>query len=101
MVSPYLSRPLRSLREALESGRTPPRRSESAQAWPMGGLLGATEAAARPESANSLAPPATSPVTPLVTPLRPFTVVGEGAPGPSPRDGPRDGPRDRIDHDGA
>ncbi len=46
MVSPYLSRPLRSLREALESGEALPRRqADSVEA-----------SGARPESANPLAP---------------------------------------------
>jgi hypothetical protein len=75
MVSPYLSRPLRSLREALESHQAPPR-AGAAEARPVGGLLGATEApAARPEAADSLTPP--------VAPRRPFTVVAGGVPGPS------------------
>lgn len=77
MVSPYLSRPLRSLREALESGRTTPqRRSDSADAWPVRGLPGAAEAtAARPDSSAS-------PTLPLA-PRRRFTVVTGGAPEPS------------------
>lgn len=60
MVSPYLSRPLRSLREALGSGQPPPqRRPDSADAQPSGarpagGPLGAGEAqAARPETAKT------------------------------------------------
>ena len=77
MVSPYLSRPLRSLREALESGRTTPRRrSESADEWPVRELFGATEAAtARPDSSVSPTPP--------LAPRRPFTVVTSGGPEPS------------------
>ncbi len=60
MVSPYLSKPLRSLREALESGRDlPQRRPDSADAKPSGARavgepLGRGEAqAARLEEANT------------------------------------------------
>ncbi len=75
MVSPYLSRPLRTLREALESHQAQ-RRAGAAEARPGGGLLGEAEAqAARPEAADSL-------TLPLV-PRRPFTVVTGGGPGPS------------------
>ena len=64
MVSPYLSRPLRSLREALGSGEVPQqRRAESAEA-----------PAARQEVAKPLAEPR--------APRRPFLVVVGGAPGP-------------------
>lgn len=63
MVSPYLSRPLRSLREALESGEIPQqRRAESAEA-----------PATRQEAAIPLAEP--------LVPRRPFLVVVGDAPG--------------------
>ncbi len=85
MVSPYLSRPLRSLCEARGSGQAPPRRRPDSApdlvpdlvvARPAGGLLGGTEALdARPEAVNPLAPP--------LAPRRPFTVVAGGLPGPS------------------
>ncbi len=61
MVSPYLSRPLRSLREALGSGEAPQqRRAESAEA-----------PAARQEAANPLAA--------ALALRRPFLVVVGGA----------------------
>jgi len=64
MVSPYLSRPLRSLREALGAGDAPQRlRAELAEA-----------PAARQEAANPLAEP--------LAPRRPFLVVVGGAPEP-------------------
>ena len=64
MVSPYLIRPLRSLREALGSGEAPKqRRAESAGA-----------PAAREEAGNPLAEPQ--------APRRPYLVVVGGAPGP-------------------
>ncbi len=85
MVSPYLSRPLRSLREALESGQVPPQRrpgspdsaeARPTEARPAGGLLGGPEApAARPEAA--------SPLTPPLALRRLFSVVAGGLPGPS------------------
>lgn len=78
MVSPYLSRPLRSLREALESRETssepdPKRRDSRTAAAPAGRNAG------RPAEANPLAP------------RRPFSVVTGGAADASDRDGPRRG----------
>ena len=62
MVSPYLSRPLRSLREALGSGEAPQRRrAESAEA-----------PAARQEAVKQAEP---------LAPRRPFLVIDGGAPG--------------------
>ena len=88
MVSPYLSRPLRSLREALGSGPAPSRRRsdsgpdsgpDSGEVRSAGGRLGGTEApAARPEVANPLAPH----LTPPLAPRRLFTVVAGGLMGP-------------------
>ncbi len=76
-----MSRPLRSLRQALGSGQAPSqRRPDSAEARPpearpAGGLLGGTEApAARSEAANPLANP--------LAPRRLFTVVAGGLLGP-------------------
>ncbi len=86
MVSPYLSRPVRSLREALESGQAPPRRrpdpvearpteARPTEARPVEGLLGVTEAqAARPE-------------VPPMAPGQPVTAVAGGAPVSSPGNG--------------
>ncbi len=61
MISPYLSRPLRSLREALESGRPPPPQGsdspDSAESRPTGVPLGGPEAPpAQPEAVNLLVP---------------------------------------------
>ena len=103
MVSPYLSRPLRSLREVLGSGQAPPqRRPGSVKARPTGlrpsgGLLGATEALAGPEAENPLAPPLAPPLASPLAPRQPFTavagtVVASGAPESSPGNGSgRDG----------
>ena len=60
MVSPYLNRPLRSLREALEPGQALPQRrpdpadAQASGAQPAGRPLGAGEAqAAQPEMAKT------------------------------------------------
>lgn len=83
MVSPYLSRPLRSLREAGGSGPAPSRRRPDSapdllpdllEARLAGGRLGATEAPdARLEAAPPLAP---------LAPRRRFAVVAGGLPEP-------------------
>ncbi len=73
MVSPYLSRPLRSLREARGSSPAPPQpRSDPAEA-----------AAARPEAAEPLTPP----LAPPLAPGRPLRVVAGEGPEPAPGNG--------------
>ena len=96
VVSPYLSRPLRSLREALESGQAPPQgrpeppdseaRPTAARptaAPPAGGLLGGGRGAARAAGGGGLpgGPPGT-----FLAPRRPFVVVAgvESEPLPGP-----------------
>jgi hypothetical protein len=78
VVSPYLTKPLRSLREALETRQASPRRSlDRAAARPVNGLpaRGLPGPAAEPQAANPLAP--------RLAPRRPLTVVTGGLGGPS------------------
>ncbi len=84
MVSPYLRRPIRTLREVLWSRKAPPKqRPNTVEVRPTkvpGGLLGAAKVAAvRPVTAGPVAAPVAGPVAaPLAGPLvqrQPLRVV--------------------------
>ena len=79
MVSPYLSRPLRSLREALGSRDAASERNSEARD-------------SRPAKPDTAAPLEANPLIPPLTPRQPFTVVTGGAAGAPERNDPR---RDR------